>query len=293
MTTVADKPTQGPTGGRTDLLLPDFIIIGAMKCGTTSLYRYLLANPAVDMSRDKEPDFFVAEKNWDRGLAWYSDQFTHPDRCRGEASPNYSKCRDFPGVPARIAATCPEARLIYIVRDPVKRAESQFRHSFIMGTLAPDLESFAESHEYAHILDASRYARQLDAYLAHFPKKSILVLDFDELVRAPQEVMDRVAGHIGVAPAPVEDKGARNDSSELSRVPAPVLRFAQSRLGRSVADLVSRDTRDRIRGMLARGRSRQAPEFPPELLARMRADLAEDAARFREMTGLPFSHWSV
>ncbi|MBE9637059.1 sulfotransferase family protein [Salipiger mangrovisoli] len=274
-------------------LLPQFIIIGAMKCGTTSLYRYLALHPEVDMSRDKETDFFVAEKTWGQGIGWYSDQFTDTGKVRGEASPNYTKCRDFPGVPARMAEVCPDARLIYIVRDPVVRAESQYRHSFILGMLDTDPADFAGTHEYEHILDASCYARQLDAFLEHFPKEQILVLDFDRLVRDPQAVMDDVCDHIGVAHHQLLDMGAQNDSRELSRVPAPILRFAQSPVGRRITGAVSRDTKDRIRGMLARGKPRKAKDFPEDLLERLRRDIAPDAARFREMTGQDFSGWSV
>ncbi|WGH78922.1 sulfotransferase family protein [Jannaschia ovalis] len=273
--------------------LPHFIVIGAMKCGTTTLYRHLADHPQIDMSRDKETDFFVAEKNWDRGLDWYAAQFSGRGPVRGEASPNYTKRRDFPGVPARIAAACPEVRLIYILRDPVARAESQLRHGIIMGDLSPAAEGFTDSHEYAHILDASRYAHQLEPYLAQFGRAAILVLDFDDLRRDPQTVMDRVHAHVGVAPRPIGRAGAANDSRELARVPAPALRFARSPLGRRVAGLVGRDTRDRIRAALARGRDRRPEALPEALRARMRDDLAPDAARLRAMTGLDFPGWSV
>lgn len=272
--------------------LPHFIIIGAMKCGTTTLYRHLDQHPDVDMSRDKETDFFVAEKNWTKGLEWYRNQFTAEDKLRGEASPNYTKMRDFPGVPARIAATCPDVRLIYILRDPVVRAESQYRHSVIIGDL-PAEGLKPGGHEYNHIRDTSCYAQQLEAYLEHFPAAALLVLDFDDLVRDPQAVMDQVHAHIGAAPRSIAEAGAQNDSAELSRVPAPVLRFAQSDLGRRIAGLVSRDMRNRIRGALARGKTRTPPPLPEAVKAELRDDLAKDAAKLRTLTGLPFEHWSV
>jgi hypothetical protein len=279
---------------RTPPLLPDFIVIGAMKSGTTTLYRHLADHPGISMSRDKETDFFVAEKNWHRGFDWYAAQFDarHQGK-RGEASPNYTKCRDFPGVAARIARHCPAVRLIYIVRDPVLRAESQFRHAVLTGALRPDLADFAESPAYAHLIDASLYARQLDFYLAHFPRDAILVLDFDDLLRDAQAVMDLVAPHLGVAAHPVTRRVAQNDSRELARVPAPILRFAQSGAGRSLTGLVSRDGRDRLRAALALARPRQAPEFPPALIDRLQQDLAADAARFRAVTGMAFAQWSV
>lgn len=272
-------------------LLPDFIIIGAMKCGTTTLYRYLALHPEIDMSRDKETDFFVAEKNWGKGLGWYSNQFSHADRVRGEASPNYTKCRDFPGVAQRISETCPEVKLIYIVREPVARAESQFRHSFIMEGQEGDLRGFEGSHQYAHILDSSHYARQIEEYLRFFPKEAFLFLDFDELRRDPQAVMDKVTDHVGVSRMEIEDLGKQNDSAELSRVPGFVLRFASSAAGRRLAGLMSRDLRNRIRSGLAFRKARVAPGFPDDLRERMQGDLGDDSARFREISGMSPSGW--
>ncbi|WP_417742487.1 sulfotransferase family protein [Salipiger sp.] len=272
-------------------LLPDFIIIGAMKCGTTTLYRYLALHPEIDMSRDKETDFFVAEKNWGKGLGWYSNQFSHADRVRGEASPNYTKCRDFPGVAQRISETCPRVKLIYIVREPVARAESQFRHSFIMEGQEGDLQGFEGSRQYAHILDSSHYARQIEEYLRFFPKEAFLFLDFDELRRDPQAVMNKVTDHVGVSRMEIEDLGKQNDSAELSRVPGFVLRFASSAAGRRLAGLMSRDLRNRIRSGLAFRKARVAPGFPDDLRERMQGDLGDDSARFRKISGLSPSGW--
>ncbi|WP_299684405.1 sulfotransferase [uncultured Tateyamaria sp.] len=274
-------------------LLPHFIIIGAMKSGTTTLYRDLALHPDVDMSRDKETDFFVAEKNWSQGRDWYGAQFSRPDAVRGEASPNYTKSRDFPGVPARMADICPDAKLIYILRDPVARAQSQFSHSVVMGSLSPNLDGFEDSHEYAHILDGSLYAKQLEGYLEHFPLEAILILDFDDLVRDPQAVMNQITDHIGVARHVLDAHGAKNDSAEISKVPAPILRFAQSPVGRRIAGLISRDMRDRIRGALALSKSRKPPAFPDALRARIEADVRADANRLRQITGKPYSNWSV
>lgn len=275
------------------LTLPHFIIIGAMKSGTTTLYRYLDLHPDVDMSRDKETDFFVAEKTWKNGLDWYCAQFTGEDKVRGEASPNYTKLRDFAGVPERMAQHVPDAKLIYIVRDPVKRAVSQFKHSFILGTLDADPATFHGTHEYNHIMDASHYARQLEAYYEHFPKEAVLVLDFDDLITDPQGVMNRVFDHIGVDHLEITNSGAQNDSNELSKIPAPILRFVQSPLGKQLASLVSRETRDKVRGALARGKQRTPPSFPDTLVEAMAADLQEDVNRFRALTGMAFAGWKL
>jgi hypothetical protein len=280
--------------GRPDLpLLPDFIVIGAMKCGTTSLYHYLAQHPEIGMSRDKETDIFVTDGRLAGALAGRVQQFEPGHRLLGEVSPNYTKRRDIPGVPERIAAVRPDARLVYIVRDPVERAVAQFRHAYIRGELDTEPEHLPGTHDYEHVLDASRYARQLAAFRDHFPPDALRVVDFDVLRDDPQAVLDAVLAHIGAAPMEVAPLPPSNDSRHLSRVPAPLLRFARSPRGRALARSFGAGTRQRIRAALALGPRRSPPAFPEALIARMQEDLAQDAAAFRRMTGAPYASWTV
>ena len=93
---------------------PDFLVIGAMKAGTTSVYQHLRAHPDVFMPTTKELHFFPADKNWTRGMAWYEAQFAGSEgsRVRGEASSSYSQADQFPGVAARVAETVPDVELV-------------------------------------------------------------------------------------------------------------------------------------------------------------------------------------
>ena len=275
-----------------ETITPDLIVIGAMKSGTTTLDRHLRAHPDIGMSRDKETNYFVAEKTFGNGPRWYSGQFDPARRLHGEASPNYTKADVFAGVPERIATHCPGVKLVYIVRDPVARAISQYRHSWTIGDLAMDPEAFAASTEWDHVVATSCYARQLDAYLPHVPLERILMLDFDDLVRDPQRTMDALAAYLGVEPHPVAG-GSHNEAAELSRVPAPVLRLAQSPLGQAMNRVVSRGARDRVRRLFARGAARTPPEFPAPLVGRLREALGPDAQRLRALTGQGFAGWSV
>ena len=100
-----------------------------MKCGTTSLYRYLALHPQIAMSQRKELDFFKTDADFAKGLEWYSAQFPDDSGVRGEASPNYSKFHIFPGVPDRMRSVLPDIKLIYLVRNPVERAVSHYMHS--------------------------------------------------------------------------------------------------------------------------------------------------------------------
>ncbi len=271
----------------------DFVVIGAMRAGTTTLYDILSRHPDIAMSRDKETDYFIADKNHGRGLEWYNRQFDPSRPLRGDISPNYSKAMDFPGVPRRLAELCPDARLIYVLRDPVSRAVSQYRHSWNMGLLRVRPEELNGSREYLSLINASSYAAQLDAWRAYFPADRILVIDFDAMLKDPQQHVDKILRHVGAAPMQVPNLPSRNTTDELSRMPQPLLRLAHGRLRPLVVTLLRQQTRTRLKRLAAIGPRREAPEFPEEFQARMRAHLAADAARLRQMTGLELAHWTV
>ena len=102
-------------------MLPNVLVVGAAKCGTTSLHEYLDRHPEIAMAREKELDFFVEQKNWSRGVDWYERQFAAAP-VRGESSPSYTAYPRYRGVPERIRRIVPDAKLVYLVRDPVERA---------------------------------------------------------------------------------------------------------------------------------------------------------------------------
>src|SRR5690606_18287453 len=95
--------------------LPNLIVIGAQKCGTSGLHYHLSLHPQVSMSKPKELNFFIAERNWPRGEAWYRRQFDPRAKVRGESSPNYTAYPQHTGVPERMHSLVPDAKLIYIV----------------------------------------------------------------------------------------------------------------------------------------------------------------------------------
>lgn len=180
--------------------LPTFLVIGAMKAGTTSLHQYLGAHPDVFMSEPKELAFFVSRLNWDRGLDWYRSHFRHAGRAIavGECSPQYSMLPGFPGVPERMAGIVPDARLIYLVREPIARLQSQYLHDLARSDDNVGLiEAIRQGRGY---VNTSRYGMQLDAYLDWFPREQILVVLSDDLQHHRTETIARVLDFIGVDP---------------------------------------------------------------------------------------------
>jgi len=199
---------------------PDFLIIGAQKSGTTSLYRYLSEHPQVGASRTKEVRFL--SRRWDRGEPWYRSQFPHLLRRRrarragrpfvtGEGSPEYF-CH--PAAARRAAAVAPRARLILLLRDPVARALSHHRHLARKGReplsfeeairreperLARGADADERSTDYAY-LSRSRYAAHLERWLEHFARSQILVLQAEAFFERPALALRRVTDHLGIDP---------------------------------------------------------------------------------------------
>lgn len=272
---------------------PDFIIIGAMKSGTTTLYRLLAEHPEIGMSRDKETDFFVAEKNFRLGAQWYSNQFTPGHKIYGEASTNYTKADDFQGVPKRIKAYCPGVKLIYVVRDPVDRFKSQYRHSWSMGGISLTPAQLMKTSEYNHILNCSRYARQIDAYLEQFRISDILIVDFYRFTAESGPVLDEIYEFLGVTVGNKSQIKVHNDHRHLAKISPIFLRVAQSQFGRMTTRFLGRAQRDTVRKFLALGKNREPPEFHDADIERIRSDLKADVDRFRVLSGLGLTQWSV
>ncbi len=273
--------------------LPNFMIIGAMKSGTTGLYTHLAAHPHISMSREKETDFFIAERNYSRGLRWYQAQF-HEAPFRGEASPNYTKRDIFPGVAARIKAQCPDIKLIYVVRDPVDRLLSQYRHTWTMGRSQIPPDELMHTDEYTHLLNTSRYAFQIEDYLNHFLKEQIMVVDFADLKETLHETVQSICTFIGADSAmlPAHSEVA-NSHREVAKIPTPLLRFSRSKIGRALNTRLGEGAKSLIKSLLAKKKSAQPPEFTPEQVKKITDDLREDATRFRQLSGLQFPHWKV
>jgi Sulfotransferase domain len=192
--------------GRRAPRLPTFIVIGAMKSGTTSLFHYLRAHPQVFMSPLKEVDFFIEEGNWFRGLDWYRKQFDGAGDdaiAIGEASTAYTKVPEFKGVPDRIADCIPETRLIYLVRDPIDRIRSHYQHRALIGAeRSPFDDAVINDPRY---VDCSRYALQIEQYLDRFPRERILIVTSEALRSNRAPTMREVYRFLGVDEAFVSE----------------------------------------------------------------------------------------
>ena len=199
--------------------LPDFLVIGAQKAGTTALYAYLRWHPSIAGPFWKEVSFF--DRHWARGEAWYRGQFPlrSSGKIVGEASPSYVF---HPLAPQRVEEVVPEARLIVLVRNPVDRALSQYNHEVALGREPLPFEEALDAEEerlrgeqermaadpryfsrewWSHTYKArGRYAEQLERWLAVFPCEQLLILPSDDLGSDPARAHAQVLEFLGASP---------------------------------------------------------------------------------------------
>lgn len=193
-------------------LAPNLFVIGASKSGSSALHAYLKPHPDICMSSEKEPCFFVdpgeLEKAWpimarkpcSHDPAAYLDLWKGGEaaRYRGEGSVYYSQAPHRSGVAGRIAAACPDARIIYTVREPVTRAIGHYWQRYKeFQELRPVAQAMREDPLYR---DTSDYALQLREYLEYFDREQIHVVVAEELRSNRREVLSGVLDWLGLAP---------------------------------------------------------------------------------------------
>lgn len=181
--------------------LPTFVVIGGMKAGTTSLHLYLDQHPDIFMTKKKELDYFVAEREWSRGQDWYESHFQRgaAHLARGETSPNYSKAHKWRGVPERMASVVPDCRIVYLVREPLARMRSHYTH--LLASRGTDVSFREEVFDRIHLRACSDYAGQLERFADHFPASQLLVLDADQLRTDRRAAVAEVVRFVGADPA--------------------------------------------------------------------------------------------
>ncbi|MEZ0369820.1 MAG: sulfotransferase domain-containing protein [Candidatus Sericytochromatia bacterium] len=186
---------------------PGFLILGAQKAGTTSLYHYLDGHPQLIAAYKKEISYFNRETNFALGPEWYLDHFLFAEgKLAFEGTPEYLNNER---VPARIAAFAPGIRLIVILREPVARAFSAWnmyhklpKHHFLYDArsfeqaISDALATEKDLHGY---LDRGRYLEQIRRYLEYFPREQLLLLDFDELTTHPDASLARCSAFLGLS----------------------------------------------------------------------------------------------
>lgn len=208
----------------------DFIVIGAGRSGTTSLFHYLKSHPDIYMPPHKELHYFLRDHKYQKGLAWYYDKYfewADEDQLWGEASPGYMTDSK---VPQRIHETYPDIQMIALLRNPIDRADSHFNYDYTQGKhedpssfeelIIPFIQNgetmFSQEQLLGKYLRDGEYGRILSEYLHYFSRDQLLVLFSDNLKSNRSKVIDRVSDFLGVSDAFQEEvvKSNYNEGGE-------------------------------------------------------------------------------
>lgn len=198
---------------------PDFIIIGAMKCATSSLHEQLALQPGIFMTELKEPNFFSNDEQYAKGMEWYLSHFApaKPDDICGESSTHYTKLPTYPQTIARLRQHFPNVKLIYVMRHPIDRLISQYIHEWTEKVISVNINQAV--NEYPELIAYSQYSMQLKPYFETFGKERVLPVFFERMIAHPQAELERICQFIGYKGKPVWDEqlNAQNISTERMR----------------------------------------------------------------------------
>lgn len=281
-----------------DGTLPNLVVIGAQKCGTTALNHYLDLHPEVAMSKPNELNFFLEERTWSHGLDWYRGHFDAEAPVRGDQSPNYSAYPLDLGVPERMAATIPNAKLIYTVRDPLKRIAAHWVHDYAKHREHGDVRETI-MHPFTTYLPRSLYFLQLSRFLKYYDPSQVAVIEQGDLLNDRLGTLRRLFEFVGVDPGfqdpgfeKLQHRTARKRRWSKAEALARQTRLRGGRAGRMVDA-----TRTPMELGFAAWRRVQRPIERPDIRAILDPEvldvLREDAERLQEFTGRSFDHWTI
>jgi Sulfotransferase family len=289
--------------------LPNFIVVGAAKAGTTALYWYLSEHPAVFMSAVKETNFFAYNLDASGRLV-YGDPDVHRFPVRtleeyqalfagsegataiGEASPLYLES---PQAPGRIAALLPGARIVCSLRHPVDRAYSDYLMYLRRRgrRFDPDRELTAGATWAAadsRWMQVSRYHGQLARYFEAFPRERLHVLLFDDIKQNALEATQKVYRFLGVDPAFVPDLETPHAAGGVPASHRLEGFLARSALIPALRPWVPARAANWVRRLRARS-LRKAPSLPPGLRAELTGHFRDDIRRTADLIGRSLDHW--
>ena len=278
---------------------PNFLVIGAAKCATTSLVKIFSQHPQMFVTTPKEPEFFSYDEVFARGVDWYEALFAggFGRIAVGEGSTGYTKQIDYPLAAERVARHLPEAKLIYIVRHPLQRIESHWLQRAADGEEMPPLAGALQ--KWPGLLDTSKYWKQIRAYRSRYGDERILVLFFEDFVRQPEVEIARCYQFLGVDPKLAgADPATPHNVSSAKGMDGPVLRWLRR------SPIVRRSPVALKIGKLAIGLARARlpflqhrlpprPEWPADLRREVVRQIKDDAGEFLRFYGQSADFWRL
>jgi len=271
----------------------DFMIIGAQKCGTTTLAEQLAAHPQICFCQVKEPGYFNTTSDWQAKLATYHRLFTPtPGQLCGEASTMYTFLPEHQETHARLYAYHPGLKLIYMMRNPVERVLSNYAHRLVRQTtdLPPERAVFADP---AYV-NRSRYGVQVRPYLSLFPREQILLLIFEEYIADQTGSLCQIAEFLGITAAPFRDKNDATLATHRSvgdyQLGPLLQRLRETAVLANALDYLPPALRRQARRQLGKTLD-QKPDFAPAVRQLLWQFLEDDVCIIEQLLGRRLDIW--
>ncbi|MEM9082335.1 MAG: sulfotransferase domain-containing protein [Planctomycetota bacterium] len=273
--------------------VPDFLIIGAMKSGTTTLFSDLHDQRGYFAPIDKEPEAFNSDHILtDKGLGAYLDLFkaARPDQLCYEASTGYTKFPEYSGVTERIrsvyADRLSQLRVIYIVRDPIKRIISQHYHEYSSGLVGPDADAEIKAHP--RYVNWSKYAMQLKPWHELLGSDRVLTVIFEEYISDRVEGVRRVCEFLGgpFEPSSVGiDRVMNRSEGKLVHTRLSSVVGGSKVYRKLIRPSLNGALKEKLKGLLQQKSPPRPPGPSEETVTSLESKLREDMEQFVAMIG--------
>jgi hypothetical protein len=258
------------------MTVPDFIIIGAMKAGTTTLHEQLARQSGFFMTTPKEPNFFSDDAQYAKGTDWYASLFdaASPRDFKGEGSTHYTKQPTYPKTVARLKSNVPNLKLIYMIRNPLERVISHYLHGWSQTEISVPFEQALSDHP--ELVDYGRYGMQIAPFIKAFGTDAVHLTSLEQYKSDPNKVLADIGQFLGIEAelkvmADVDPKNVTAD--RYRKLPFSVL-LVENVVARSLRRLlVPKALREKIRGARTR---KDRPMFKDADHARLEAIFLED-----------------
>ena len=283
----------------------DFFIIGAPKAGTTSLYHYLNEHSEIEMSSQKEPDFFSDQSLQDQKLYYGKDRIDTIEKyhslferedviLRGDASVSYLFYKD---VPDKIIKYNPSAKIIIMLRNPIDRAFSHYLMDYRLGLISENFETIIQkksNHKNANLfyqqyIEVSEYAKQIKRYLEVFSKEKIYFIDYEDFKNNTSDIVNRVFIFLGL-----NDNTQPSLKKKYNTYTAPknnIIRYVYSFVffRKILANILPKKLTDSIRDLFFR--SDKKPKLSEVTRNFLKKYFESDVRELSELLNKDFTKW--
>lgn len=271
--------------------LPNLLIIGAMKAGTSSLHDYLSLHPDIYMSTPKEIHYYADADYLTKTKDWYTSFFKTDKIIAGTTPQSYTKCHNkyYQHIPERIFKDTPDVKLIYIVRDPIKRYLSHIKESHF----GDPKEDIRYSESINHYVKTSMYYMQINEYLKYFKLEQIHILSLEDLTNNKLVELNKIFQFLGVKEITDEQLfDFKTNEFSNQNIPSSIRINYLFRIGIKILPKITKKIALIISARYYK-KLEEKYELTDSRMNELKLLLKEDMEQFRKLTGKSYNSWSI